>query len=252
MTTLDELAAEFGLDGVQTAALGRYLDLLLGWRAGNVTGVRTRAGAVDRLLGDSLALLDVPALGRAGDRWLDLGAGAGVPGIPLAVARPAARLVLLDAEAKKCAFLQAAVAEAGIGDRASVVHARSEAFAAADAAGAMAPAGMDAAPGLGGREAFDVVLARAVAGLATVVELAAPLLAPGGVLLAVKTTAGAERETPGAAAAASECGLGPADVVLLSRSPLPGSVCVVYAKVASAPGWLPRRAGLAQKRPLGA
>jgi len=82
----------FGLGADQTLALGRYLDLLLDWRRANVTAVRTRDEAADRLVGDSLALLDVPELETAGRRWLDLGAGAGIPGIPLALARPDVRL----------------------------------------------------------------------------------------------------------------------------------------------------------------
>jgi len=183
VTTLDDLARAFDLNREQVTALGRYLDLLLTWRAGNVTAVRTSEEAVDCLLADSLALLDVPALTRAGTRWLDLGAGAGIPGIPLAVARRDVRLTLLDSVAKKCAFLREAVAATSLTERATVVRSRSETYAARESKA-------------GGREAFDVVLARAVAGLATVVELAAPLLAEGGVLLAVKSADGAARELP--------------------------------------------------------
>jgi 16S rRNA (guanine527-N7)-methyltransferase len=235
VTTVSDLASVFGLSPSQEDALVRYVDLLLGWRLGNVTAVRTREEAVERLLGDSLALLDVPALATAGDRWLDLGAGAGIPGIPLAVARPATRLTLLDSVRKKCAFVEAAVNTTGLGARAGVVCARSEAFAA--------PTG-------GGREAFDVVVARAVASLAAVVELAAPLLAEGGVLLAVKTAAGAAAEGPAGEAAAARCGLSPGTVTSLTRSPLEGSVCVAYGKRALAPDWLPRRPGLATRHPL--
>jgi 16S rRNA (guanine527-N7)-methyltransferase len=235
VTTVSDLATAFGLNAAQEGALGRYVDLLLGWRLGNVTAVRTREDAVDRLLGDSLALLDVPALAVAGDRWLDLGAGAGIPGIPLAVARPAARLTLLDAARKKCAFLEAAVGATGLEERAAVVCARSEAFAA---------------PSGDGREAFDAVLVRAVAGLAAVVELTAPLLAAGGVVLAVKAAAGAADEGPAGDAAAMRCGLSPGTVTPLTRSPLDGSVCVVYDKRDPAPDWLPRRPGLAARRPL--
>jgi 16S rRNA (guanine527-N7)-methyltransferase len=233
--TLDDVAADFGLDEAQAAALATYLDLLLGWRRGNITAVRSRAEAIDRLLADSLAILDVPALQEAGARWLDLGAGAGVPGIPLAVARPAARVTLLESAAGKCVFLEEAVAAAGLTGRAVVVHARSEAFAA---------------PADGGREAFDVVFARALAGLASVVELAAPLLATDGVLLAVKGARGAEREGPAGEQAARECGLLSSGVVVLSRSPVTASVCAVFHKREPAPDWLPRRPGLATRRPL--
>jgi len=235
VTTLDDLAADFALDQTQAGALSRYLDLLLGWRRGNVTAVRTRAEAVEHLLADSLALLDVPALSEAGPRWLDLGSGAGIPGIPLAVARPSAHLTLLDSVATKCVFLEAAVTATGIVERARVVHARSEGFAA--------PAGE-------GRETFDLVLVRAVAGLASVVELAAPLLALGGALLAVKSARGAAKEDRGARAAAGRCGLAAAGTTPLSRSPLRDSVCAAFVKTGPAPDWLPRRPGLATRRPL--
>lgn len=236
------MATAFGMDSRQAEALRRYVDLLLGWRRANVTGVRGCDEAVDRLLGDSLALLDVGALHCAGTRWLDLGAGAGIPGIPLAVARTTSNLTLLEASAKKCAFLEAAVVEADVADRAAVVCARSEEYAAARPAGAG-----DAAAG---REAFDVVFARAVASLAAVVELAAPLLAAGGVLLAVKSADGAAAEAHDGDAAATRCGLSPGVAEALERSPLAGSVCVVYTKRTAAPAWLPRRPGVAAKRPL--
>lgn len=236
MAGSEGIRAGFGLDEKQAEALERYVDALLGWRRGNVTAVRTREDALRSLLGDSLALLDVPALAAAGPRWLDLGAGAGVPGIPLAVARPEVELTLLDSVAKKCAFLEAAVAAAGLTGRARVVCARSETFAARGGAG---------------REAFDLVVARAVAALGAVVELGAPLLAPGGVLLAVKTRQGLGAEGWLGDAAARRCGLGAATVSDLPRSPLGDSVCVTFAKVTATPDWLPRRPGLAVRRPLG-
>ncbi len=170
---LERVAATHGLDAGQTDALAGYVELLLGWRRANVTGLTDPVAVVDTLIGDSLALLTVPGLrSRESGAWLDLGAGAGIPGIPLAVALPAAAVTLLDAVAKKCVFLEAAVAAAGLTGRAGVVCARSERYAAA---------------GAPGRDAHAVVLARAVADLSVLVELAAPLLAEDGVLLASKT-----------------------------------------------------------------
>ena len=234
--TIDELAAAFGLEEVQALALSRYADLMLAWRRGKVTALRTREEIVSTLFGDALALLDVPQLQeRASAGWLDLGAGAGVPGIPLAVALSAAELTLLDSAARKCAFLNEALKAAGLGARATVVCARSEHHAAA---------------GQPGRQAYDVVLARAVAPLPALVELAAPLLAPGGVLLASKTGRAIREEGPGGAAVAEFCGLVAGPVVALSRSPLDDAVCAVYEKVAAMPERLPRREGQAVKRPL--
>jgi 16S rRNA (guanine527-N7)-methyltransferase len=234
--TIDELAAAFGLAKAQAAALTRYADLMLAWRRGNVTALRTREQIVSTLFGDALALLDVSQLQeRASAGWLDLGAGAGVPGIPLAVALPASEVTLLDSTAKKCAFLQAAVETAGLGARAAVVCARSEHHASV---------------GQPGREAHAVVLARAVAPLPALVELAAPLLARGGVLLASKTGRAVREEGAGGEAVAKLCGLVPGPVVALSRSPLDDAVCAVYEKVAATPKRLPRRDGQAVRHPL--
>jgi len=232
------LAAAFGLDQAQSASLTRYADLILAWQGGNVTALRSAEDVMRTLLGDSLALLAVPALqARSSTTWLDLGAGAGVPGIPLAVAMPEARLTLLDAAVKKCAFLEEAVAAAGLAGRAGVVCARSERFGAS---------------GQQGREAFAVVLARAVAPLPTLLELAAPLLAVGGVLLASKTGKALAAEGPGGDVAAQQCGLAARPPVPLPRSPLDDAVCAVFEKVGPTPGRLPRREGVAAKRPLGA
>ncbi len=235
---LERLAVTYGLDEAQLAALVRHVGLLLGWRRGNLTGLTDPVAVVDTLIGDSLALLAVPQLReREGAGWLDLGSGAGIPGIPLAVALPTAELTLLDSVAKKCAFLEEAVAACGLAARARVVCSRSERFAS---------------PGASGRDAFGVVLARAVAGLPVLVELAAPLLAVGGVLLASKTRRALADEGPAAAAAAARCGLAPEPPAALPGSPLDDGVCAVYRKTAQTAEWLPRRVGMAAKRPLGA
>jgi 16S rRNA (guanine527-N7)-methyltransferase len=235
---LERVAATHALDEAQTTALERYVDLLLGWRKANVTGLTDPVTVVDALIGDSLALLRVPALReRENGPWVDLGAGAGIPGVPLAVAVPGARVTLLDAVAKKCAFLEEAVRVTGLEDRAAVECARSE---------------RHASDGASGREAYTVVLARAVSELAVLVELAAPLLIEGGALLASKTRRALEEEGAAAEAAAARCGLAYEAPVPLAASPLDTAVCVVYRKVAPVPDWLPRREGMAAKRPLGA
>jgi 16S rRNA (guanine527-N7)-methyltransferase len=233
--TISDLAERFALDGAQVAALGAYVELLAGWRRANVTGLRSREAIVETLLGDSLAMLDVPDLReRAGAGWLDLGAGAGIPGIPLAVALPSVELTLLEAVSRKCEFLEAAANAAGISARAGVICARSERYAV----------------GPPGRDGAAVVFARAVGPLPVLVELAAPLLAPGGVLLASKTATAADTEGAAGEIAAGLCGLAAGPVVRLERSPLDLAVCVVYEKVAPTPDRFPRREGIAAKRPL--
>ena len=234
--SLDELSAEFGLDRAQSDAVGRYVDLIAGWRDSNVTAVRRADDVARVLIGDALSLLDTTQLiDRVGERWVDLGAGAGLPGIPLAIALPNARLTLLEASAKKCVFLEAAVATIGLDGRAGVVCRRSE---------------RHAARGEPGREAYAVVLARAVAPLPALVELAAPLLSLRGVLVACTTNRALDAEGSAADVVAAACCLGGRVVLPLPRSPLADGVALIYEKRVPTPERLPRRVGVAVKRPL--
>jgi 16S rRNA (guanine527-N7)-methyltransferase len=222
------------IEGLET-----FMAQLTGYRRANVTGARGSAEGVASLVGDALALLDVveltDAAGPAADApWADLGSGGGLPGIPLALALPDVRLTLIEAVGKKCAFLQDVVAELGLTGRVEVACARSEELAAI---------------GRSGRESYAVVLAKAVGPLAVVVELAAPLLRVGGLLVVSKTAAAAEREAAAGEAAAA-CGLARRRLVALTSSPLPGSVGVVFEKLAATPERFPRRPGVAAKRPL--
>ena len=223
------------IEGLQS-----YMALLTGYRRANVTGARGSAEGVAGLVGDALALLEVTELTDAADPaghapWADLGSGGGLPGIPLALALPGLRLTLVEAVGKKCAFLRDVVAELGLVERVEVTCARSEELAAA---------------GRPGRESYGVVLAKAVGPLAVVVELAAPLLRVGGLLVVSKTSAAVEREAAAGEAAGAACGLARRRLVALTSSPLPGSVAVVFEKLAVTPERFPRRPGIAAKRPL--
>lgn len=161
---LDAGLAELGLglpEATRTALL-QYVALLAKWnRAYNLTAVRDPVQMVTRHLLDALAVLPHLPPGRL----LDVGSGAGVPGIPLALARPALAVVLLDGSAKRCRFLRQAVAALGLAD-ATVVHSRVE----------------DYRP----ESPFDVIIARAYAALTVLLEQTEPLLAPGGEVLAMK------------------------------------------------------------------
>lgn len=144
------------------AALLRYLDLLAKWnRTFNLTAVDDQEQAVSVHLLDSLVVL--PFL--PGGRVLDVGTGAGLPGIALALARPAASFTLLEASAKKCAFLRQCVAELRLGNVA-VVQARVERW--------RDPAG------------FAAIVSRAFAELGEFIRLSRHLLAPDGRWLAMK------------------------------------------------------------------
>ena len=213
------------------------MDVLSGYTGANVTGARGSQAAATRLVGDALALVDVDeARERAPGRWLDLGTGNGVPGIPLLLALPGVEMTLVDSVRRKCEFVTGVVDELGLAARARVACARSERLGAV---------------GTADRESYDAVVAKAVGPLATLVELAAPLLAAGGVLLAYKGERAAGAEWAAAEAAGALCGLGGRRIAPLPRSPLAHSVCAVFEKVAPCPETVPRREGLARAKPLG-
>lgn len=150
------------LDSGQQEQLLTYLALLVKWnRAYNLTAVRDPLQMVIKHLLDSLAVL--PHL--HGTQVLDVGSGAGLPGIPLAIADPARAFTLLDANSKKTRFLLQAKGELRLSNL-SVVHSRLEHYR----------------PG----RLFDTVTARAFASLADMAAGTAHLLAPGGSLLAMK------------------------------------------------------------------
>jgi 16S rRNA (guanine527-N7)-methyltransferase len=161
---LDRGLSELGLP-LGAGARGRllaYLDLLARWnKIYNLTAVRDPREMVGRQLLDSLAIC--PHL--HGERVLDLGTGAGLPGIPLAIAEPNRSFVLVDSNAKKTRFVRQAIIELGLAN-AEVVQTRAEAFRP---------------PAL-----FDTITARALSSLSSLWCMALPLLAPGGRLLALK------------------------------------------------------------------
>ena len=146
-------------------SLDAYLDLLEKWnRVYNLTAIRARGDMAALHVEDALAVL--PWLpDRPGLRVLDVGSGGGVPGIPLAIARPHARFTLIDANGKKTTFLAQAAIELGLSN-VRVVTGRVEAFEP------------DAS--------FDIVIARAFSDLATLTAVALPRLADDGFVIAMK------------------------------------------------------------------
>ncbi len=161
---LEEGLAELdlALGGEARAKLLEYLALLEKWnKVYNLTAIRDAEKMVSGHLLDCLAV--VPYV--SGAHVLDAGSGAGFPGIPLAVAKPDAQVVLLDSNHKKTAFLKQAVAELQL-KNASVVCERVESWRPA--------------------EKFDCIISRALAEIAEFITLTMHLLAPGGVLVAMK------------------------------------------------------------------
>jgi 16S rRNA (guanine527-N7)-methyltransferase len=226
---LEALCTRHGLSVEQTAKLTMILTVLANDERAP-TSVRDPALAVDVHLADSLVALELESLCEA--RVIaDIGAGAGFPGLPLAVALPTAEIRLIESQARKCDFIAGLCTALGI-DNAKVFQTRVEDWAE-------------------GRDAHDVVLARALAAQPVVLEYAAPLLRIGGMLVDWRGARKADEEQ--AAVPAAAClGLELVDVVHVE--PYPGARehhLHLYRKFAATPERFPRRAGMARKRPLG-
>lgn len=155
------------LFGAALPAAVRYAELLAtaGVERGLI-GPRETERLWDRHLCNCAVLAEIVPSGAS---VVDVGSGAGLPGIPLALAMPELRVVLLEPMERRCVFLGEAVAELGLADRVAVTRGR-------------AP---DAAAGRSGLRA-EVVVARAVAPLAKLSGMLLPLLVPGGVMLAMR------------------------------------------------------------------
>lgn len=169
---------------------------------------------------------------RPGTRWLDLGTGGGLPGLVLALQHPRARWTLLDATQKKIAAVTDIAAAASLGNVDTVVG-RAEA----------------AAWTTGLRGAFDGVVARAVAPLVTLVELARGFLAPDGILAAIKGPAW-EQELAVAARALDLLRLEVVDTVAIPAAVRPTWVVTMRAQGLPPDGY-PRRDGIPKQQPLG-
>ena len=210
----DRLAALLGLVAAEPVA---------------ITTVRDPAQGVDTHVADSLVALDLPAV-RSARRAADLGSGGGFPGLALAIALPATHMALVESVGRKCGFLATAVSELGLAN-VEVVNARAEAW----------PAGVGV---------HDLVVARALAPLPVLLEYAAPLLEPAGVLVAWKGRRGPAEEADGAAAA-DALGMGAPEAI--SVDPFPRARdrhLYLSSKVSPTPNRYPRRPGMARKRPI--
>jgi 16S rRNA (guanine527-N7)-methyltransferase len=222
---------EYSLDKAQRATITRVLELLETERA-SVSSV-TEPGRAWRVhVADSLTGLEFEDLRKA-PTIADVGSGAGFPGLVLAVASPGARVDLIESVGRKCDFIQRAIDVAGIAN-ARVINARSEELAAG-----------------GGREAYAAVTARAVGRLSTLAELASPLLEHGGVLVAWKGKRDPDEEAQLESASA---GLAMRPVEIRHVGPAAGSDhrhLHLIRKSWPTPADLPRRPGMAKKRPRG-
>ncbi len=235
---LEEGARHLGLTLTpeQVHQFQAYFESLVEWnRRVNLTAITDPEAVQVRHFLDSLTItLALEGLPWAGSGFalLDIGSGAGMPGIPLKIVYPLARLVLVDSVAKKTAFLTHVVAQLAL-PGVEVVTRRAEEMAHRPEY----------------RESFDLVVCRAVAGLATLAELTLPFCRLGGVVVAPKK-GGIEAELAAARPAVDLLGgrlrgIRPVDVEGLEQH-----VLVIMEKTAATPAAYPRRPGLPAKRPL--
>jgi 16S rRNA (guanine527-N7)-methyltransferase len=227
------------LNAEALASFGRYRDLLLERNTQyNLTAIRDPEGIERKLFLDALAMeptLDrivrtLPRNAEGRIRLVDVGTGAGFPGLPLKIVHPELDLTLVDATAKKVTFLNDVIAALGL-ENARAVHGRAEDL------------GRDRAF----RERFDIATARAVASLPVLLEYVLPLLKVGGTALLPKGLEIEEELRLGRRAAAQ---LG-AEIVSASHLSVEGTRLIVVVKVSRTPTAYPRRTGIPGRSPLG-
>jgi 16S rRNA (guanine527-N7)-methyltransferase len=236
LSILKRNAEQYGvrLTDAQLAQFDRYLALLAEWNErANLVGDASPEVVVRRHFLESIAigaaLRQREALRPRSD-VLDVGSGAGFPGAVMKLVWPSVRLTLLDATARKTAFLSALVAELGL-DGVEVLTGRAEDLAHD--------------PALRGR--FDLVLARAVAPLPALLELTLPFARRGGRVVSPKGSRAAEEVA--AAGHAAEV-LGARLLSVPFEVPGEPQTLVVAVKTAHTPDAYPRRPGMPEKRPL--
>jgi 16S rRNA (guanine527-N7)-methyltransferase len=213
-----------------------YYEQLVEWnRRVNLTGITDYEEVQVKHFVDSLTIvmaLEGSALVKGNFALLDIGTGAGMPGIPLKIAHPEARLVLLDSIAKKTAFLRHIVGELGL-DGVDVLTERAEEIGHL--------------PDY--RERFDLVVCRAVGQLATVAELSLPFCRIGGLAVIPKKD-GIEQELSQGNGAIGILGGKLKSVREVTIKGLDQHLLVVLEKTSPTPVTYPRRPGIPAKRPL--
>ena len=238
MDKLVEGARQLGipLTGHQLQLFQTYYEQLVDWNSRvNLTGITDYDEVQLKHFVDSLSIV----LALEGAEWvdgnfalLDIGTGAGMPGIPLKIVHPGARLLLLDSIAKKTAFLRHIVGELGL-EGVEILTQRAEEI------GHLTDY----------RESFDLVVCRAVSQLATVAELTLPFCRTGG-LAVIPKKAGIESELSQADGAIDLLGGKLKTVRPVTVTGLEDHVLVVLEKTSPTPAAYPRRSGIPTRRPL--
>lgn len=228
--TLEQGLPELGMGSGLIPRLAGFAELVLERnQVMNLTAITEPKDVAALHLLDSLELAALAGL-EAG-RLVDVGCGAGFPGVPTAIARPGLQVTLLDSLGKRVDFLREACGKLGL-ENVECIHQRAEEFAGAR------------------REAFDFAVSRAVAALPVLCELCLPLVKVGGKMLAMKS-ANSDEEIQGAGHAAEVLGgrvEWVKDYTIPTTDVVHRVVCV--EKVKATPGKYPRRFALIKKQPL--
>ncbi|MCC6443368.1 MAG: 16S rRNA (guanine(527)-N(7))-methyltransferase RsmG [Armatimonadetes bacterium] len=234
-TILQQGASALGLslDEKALSLFGLYMRELRAWNEKiNLTRITEPEEIAVKHFLDSLTCARAASFEGRG-RVIDIGTGAGFPGVPLKIVFPGIRLTLLDSLQKRIAFLDSLI-EALRLEEAEAVHARAE----------------DAGRSPKMREGYDIALFRALSSLPALAELGLPFLKKGGRLIAMKGPEG-ESEIPGARKAIAVCGGEFPEVIRLT---LPETDMerrlIVIEKISPTPPAYPRRPGLPEKKPL--
>ncbi|MBM6833326.1 16S rRNA (guanine(527)-N(7))-methyltransferase RsmG [Megamonas hypermegale] len=238
MNFVDELkvaATEYGLNLTedQISAFNKYYELLYEWNKKiNLTAITEPKDVAIKHMVDSLSCFKAD-LFKENISLIDVGTGAGFPGLPLKIFYPSLKLTLLDSLNKRVKFLQLVVDELGLKD-VEVIHARSE----------------EAARNKKYREKFDLATARAVARLPIICEYCLPFVKDGGTFIALKGRQ-YEEEATQAQKAIKILGGEIADIMPVKLPEIDDKRAVIYIKkIKSTPKTYPRKAGTPERNPI--
>lgn len=232
---LVEAATEYGLELSPTQVDGftTYFEMLVEWNEKiNLTAITGAQDVAVKHMVDSLSCYDKDIF-KTGATIIDVGTGAGFPGLPLKIFRPDLKLTLFDSLNKRILFLKAVAEKLGIDDI-QFVHSRAE----------------DGGKSKQLREQYDIAVSRAVAKLDVLCEWCLPFVAVGGFFIALKGSKYSE-EVNEATGAIQRLG---GEITKIEKIKLPGlddvRAIVYIKKIKKTPAAYPRRPGTAEKNPL--